>query len=259
MEYILYYTMHSYHNTVRMVKLQWLALLMVGAVGGGVSGLLTRNSCRQMNAFIPHRKRGCCGLLSAAAEPGDLQTELNSEGLGLCHGILHASGVRHLSDMKSLTNLQITNMGVDSCDRRNLIRVIDGLDDSPNTQRMLSTVVDGAFDRTIPKRFEKTPEQDFCIQIVCEENDIFRGRLFTEEQCMQINRMAEYHAYRGIGTIGAGWTNELYTLTAQHMQCKDIPGLISTTDRVFRQLQQKLYSLFPGRIRRFVHASGIMV
>ena len=235
-----------------------IAALMLLGDGRCVSGLLvTRNSGgRRINSFIPHRdEEGRYGPLyaaAAAAESPDLQIELNSEGLGLCHGILHASGVRRLSDMKSLTDSQITNMGVDSCDRRNLLRVIDSLaDGSPNTQpAKLSTTVDGAFDRTIPKRFEETAEQDFCIQVVCEENDIFRGRLFTEEQCMQMNRMAEYHAYRGIGKIGAGWTNELYTLTAQHMQCKEIPGLLSTTDHVFRQLQRRLYSLYPGRIRR---------
>jgi hypothetical protein len=219
-------------------------------VGGCVSGLLVTNTEQlPRHTFIPHRK--ALDATAAATELPDLQTELNSEGLGLCHGILHASGVRRLSDIKSLTTSQITEMGVDSCDRRNLVRVIDSLDDdSPNTQPKLCTVVDGAFDRTTPKRFEEAREQDFCIQVVCEENDIFRGKLFTEEQCLQMNRMAEYHAYKGIGTIGAGWTNELYTLTAQHMQCKDIPGFLSRTDHIFRQLQQKLYTLFPGRIRR---------
>lgn len=233
-----------------MVKVHFVLVALLMVVGECVSGLLVTNTEQlPRHTFIPHRK--ALDATAVAAELPDLQTELNSEGLGLCHGILHASGVRRLSDIKSLTTSQVTEMGVDSCDRRNLFRVIDSLDrDSPNTQPKLSTIVDGAFDRTIPKRFEETPEQDFCIQVVCEENDIFRGRLFTEEQCLQMNRMAEYHAYKGIGTIGAGWTNELYTLTAQHMQCKDIPGFLSRTDHIFRQLQQKLYTLFPGRIRR---------
>lgn len=205
----------------------------------------------------------------------DLQVELDAAGLGLCHGILHSCGVRRLSDIQALTGSQIAAMGIDNFDRRSLVRLMEqeddlmarttikksSTDDSPVRQRVLlndkatplrvlSTDVDGAFDRKMAKRFEGAIEQDFEFQVICEENDIFKGRLFTPEQCMQMNRMAEYHAYRQIGTIGAGWTNELYTLTAQHMQCKDIPGMLSTTDHIFRQLQRELYSLFPGRIRR---------
>lgn len=234
-----------------MMKVQYVlaSLLMagVGCVSGFLLGVTKPNPC------TPPRKRGHKGLdASAAAVSPDFYTELNSEGLALCHGILHASGVRHLSDIKSLTKAQINEMGIDSCDRRALLRVIDGLDDVPdnNTQPQLSTVMDGAFERAARKRFEEATEQDFAFQVVCEENDIFVGRLFTEEQCMQISRMAEHHAYRDIGTIGSGWTNELYTLTALHMQCKEIPGLISLMDPVFRQLQRELYTLFPGRIRR---------
>ena len=45
----------------------------------------------------------CCnGMLRTpyflhAVAVADLQTELNAEGLGLCHGILHASGVSQAS------------------------------------------------------------------------------------------------------------------------------------------------------------------
>jgi hypothetical protein len=186
------------------------------------------------------------------APPLDLLAELDSEGLGLCHGILHASGVRRLSDVKTLTDLQIDTMGVDSFDRRNLRRVIDDLlvKDAVIQQQELSTLVDGAFDRRIPERFEVVPKQDFALEVISEEHDIFKGRLFTKEQCLQMSRMAEYHAYRGISTIGAGWTNELYTLTAQHMQCKEVPGFLSTTKPIFDQLRQELYNLFPGRIRQ---------
>jgi hypothetical protein len=138
--------------------------------------------------------------------------------------------------------------------------VIDDLaaadDDSASLlleHQQLSTLVDGAFERKkSTKSFEdKPPKQDFSIEVVCAEHDVFKGRLFTEEQCAQLNRMAEYHAYSGIGSIGAGWTNELYTLTSQHMQCKDVPGFLSTTKHIFEQLlQEELYTLFPGRIRR---------
>lgn len=181
------------------------------------------------------------------------QTELDSVGLGLSHGILHASGVRRLSDVKTLTDAQIdTMLGADAFDRSILRRVRNDLatDDDTESPAVLSTSVDGAFDRIIPKRFEVAPQQDFEIQVVSEEHDVFRGRLFTVEQCQQMNRMVEYHAYRGIGTIGAGWTNELYTLTAQHLQCKEIPGFLSTTDHIFRQLKEQIYALFPGRLRR---------
>ncbi|KAL3903477.1 MAG: hypothetical protein SGILL_010428 [Bacillariaceae sp.] len=184
----------------------------------------------------------------------DLQTELNSEDLGLCHGILHASGVRSLSDLQALTEEQITDMGVDNFDRRNIRRVMEKLSSAvqkdstlPTKTRELSTVVDGAFDT--PKRFDAEDKQEFCLETISSENDVFKGRLFTQKQCRQLNRMAEYHAYRGIGSIGAGWTNVMYTLTAQHMLCKDIPGMVPTTKHIFSQLIQELYNLFPGRIR----------
>jgi hypothetical protein len=34
------------------------------------------------------------------------------------------------------------------------------------------------------------------------------------------------------------------------MQCKNVPGLLLTTSHIFDQLDQELYSLFPGRIRK---------
>lgn len=194
-----------------------------------------------------------CATAAAAPVIVDLQTELDSVGLGLCHGILHASGVRRLSDIKALTESQVINMGANNFDRRILLRLMDELpddDSSTTTVSKLSTCVDGAFERKIPKRFEETTKLDFSMQVINEEHDIFKGILFTPEQCMQINRMAEYHAYRLIGTIGAGWTNELYTLTAKHMQCKDIPGMLPSTNHIFSQLRAELYSLFPKRIRR---------
>lgn len=112
----------------------------------------------------------------------------------------------------------------------------------------LSTLVSGAFDRVKPKRFEEAPVLDFELEALSAEHDIYKGRLFTEEQCEQITRMAEYHAYRGIGT---GWTNEIYTLTAQHMRCGEVPGLLTSTKHIFEQLLRRdLYDLFPGRIKR---------
>lgn len=190
--------------------------------------------------------------LYSTKDKADLQSELDAEGLGLCHGILHASGVRRLSDMKGLSPYQIDSMGAGNADdRSNMLRVIDNhatpeSTATTNDQQDFSTCVDGAFDRKPVSRFEATPQQDFGLEVICEENNVFKGRIFTKEQCLQISRMAEYHAYRRIGTAGVGWTDQIYTLTAQHMQCKEVPGLLSTTSHVFDQLKRELYSLFPG-------------
>ena len=151
-------------------------------------------------------------------------------------------------------------MGADNFDRRKLLGLITKLGAAPaeNSETSLplpnlSTSVRGAFeDQEISKWVDEegeTTKQDFALQVICGKNNIYRGRLFTPQQCLQINRMAEYHAYRQIGTIGAGWTNELYTLTAQHMHCKDIPGFIAMSDPIFTQLKHELYALFPRVIR----------
>mmetsp|Transcript_61436 Transcript_61436/g.150366 ORF Transcript_61436/g.150366 Transcript_61436/m.150366 type:complete len:371 (-) Transcript_61436:1383-2495(-) len=185
----------------------------------------------------------------------DLQSELNAEGLGLCHGMLHASGVRRLSDLESLTPDQLARMGFDNFDTRELARVMDKLtscDRGEHQQgRELSALVDGAFDRPTIGRFDLTPQQDFEMQVICPQNDIFKGRIFTVEQCEQLSRMSEYHAYAktvATNTIGAGWTNAIYTLTAQHMPCKDVPGMLPTTKHIFDQLKRAMYPLFNGRI-----------
>jgi len=227
--------------------------------------ITTKTNKHRLSSTCCTRRRQTV-LLHAAANNNlnidAFQSELNSEDLGLCHGILHASGARRLVDLQSLTTDQITSMGVDALDRRNLLRVIDKLNkNSENTNiqttrrppattpPVMSTQIDGAFDQKTTQRFEAVPQQDFCLEAICSENDVFKGRLFTVEQCNQINRMAEYHAYSKLETVGAGWTNEMYTLTAQHMQCKNIVGMIPTTKHVFSQLLRELYALFPDRIR----------
>lgn len=245
------------------MKTIFTALLLTSSTSGLLASIPTDQN-RHRVAFHTAsrgqcRRRSSKSLPLHAAAPAiiagavsDLQTELNGEDLGLCHGILHASGVRRLNDLGTLTEDQITSMGVDNLDRRNIRRVMDKLQNGstlPSETRKLSTIVEGAFDRRIPERFEAAEKQDFCLEAISSENDVWKGRLFTEKQCRQINRMAEYHAYRGIGTIGAGWTNLMYTLTAQHMLCKDIPGMVPTTKHVFSQLLQELYSIFPGRLR----------
>jgi hypothetical protein len=65
--------------------------------------------------------------------------------------------------------------------------------------------------------------------------------------------MSEYHAYRAsvMGNMNSsGWTDQIYTLTSQHMACESVPGFISTTENVFRQLLRQLYSLYPLRVRQ---------
>jgi hypothetical protein len=184
----------------------------------------------------------------------DLQSELDAKGLGDCHGILHASGVRRLIDLQTITDSQITDMKADDRARSKILKVKHDLEEKNTNDSELntiSTVVDGAFDRPVPGRFDAPWSQDFDIQVVSAEHDIFRARLFTVEQCEQINRMAEYHAYphRNRAQFGHGWTNKLYTLTAQHLLCKDIPGFLSTTDHIFKQLLRALYDMFPDRIK----------
>jgi hypothetical protein len=52
------------------------------------------------------------------------QVDLEREGLALCHGMLHASGCRKISDLRLLTTDQIETMGTDSFDRIVLRRVM---------------------------------------------------------------------------------------------------------------------------------------
>lgn len=197
-----------------------------------------------------------------ATEANTFKLDLDKAGLSLCHGILHASGCRQISDLRKLTPIQITAMGIDCFDSAVLSRVIqeqkiimhaqDNNDDYESTPVSLSTCVNGAFgnSRKQLSRFEVRKAQDFNFEVICSKNDIYKGRLFTVEQCAQLNRMSEYHAYKSIGTVNAGWTDQIYTLTAQHMACESIPGFISTTEEIFRQLLRELYTLFQGRVKR---------
>ena len=79
----------------------------------------------------------------------DLQAELNMENLNLCHGILHSSGVRELSDIQYLTEEQIVDMGIHAFDKRNIDRVKEKLskknsnNDGSKMPRELSTHRDG--------------------------------------------------------------------------------------------------------------------
>ena len=165
--------------------------------------------------------------------------------------MLHASGIRQLSDIKAITPSMMVDMRTSDKDRRNLELVAGGLKDCEIAVPELSSTLHGAFARRSlafsPGSGVQVAKHDFCMEVVCEENDIFKGRLFTEEQCLQINRMAEYHAYSTQNDDG--WTNKVYTLTAQHLLCKDVPGLPSMIKDVFQQLIRELYVVLQSRIR----------
>jgi hypothetical protein len=196
-------------------------------------------------------------LASAQCAEDRLQDDLTAHGLRLCHGMFHASGVRQLVDLQYLNEQQIADMGMDTFDRHALQTVQKTLVNTPplnsagvptTPKAKLSTSLAEEFSKPIRKRFEldPTPKHDFCLQ--SHPHEVFTGRLFSIEECEQLNRMAEYQAYRGIGTVGAGWTNEFYTLTAQHMQCRDVPGMVSMITPRFQQLFKTLYELYPDRI-----------
>jgi len=193
-----------------------------------------------------------------ATEANAFDLELGKAGLSLCHGMLHASGCRRMADLRKLTPIQITAMGVDSSDgpllhrvmeeQKNIMHAQDNDDNYESSAVDLSTCVDGAFINTRRlSRFEVAKPHDFNWEVICSKNDIFKGRLFTPEQCAQLNRMSEYHAYKGIED--SSWTDQIYTLTAQHMACRSVPGFISTTEDIFRQLLRELYNLFSGRVK----------
>ena len=243
------------------MKINCMRFALMLALGQSVSGFFGSSG---LSHSLPTRTRG--GICStkriwshACLEMDhDLQTELNVEGLGLCHGILHASGLRRLSDMTMLTDAEITSMGFDNIDKNNILRVIEKLESNPNMDVdmdvpepsiQICTLIDGAFDRKPVARFEEVPKQDFCIEVLSAEHNVYKGRLFTKDQCDQINRMSEHNHYKNIGTIGAGWTNEIFTLTAQHMECINMPGFLPRTKFIFEELlRRELYTLFPGKL-----------
>mmetsp|Transcript_27482 Transcript_27482/g.42353 ORF Transcript_27482/g.42353 Transcript_27482/m.42353 type:complete len:353 (+) Transcript_27482:38-1096(+) len=226
----------------KLMYLQFIlavSLLIPTTCSAFLGGHLTRS---------PFRARLSTSASVEEVDIHDLQSELNSEGLNLCHGIMHASGVRELSDIQYLTEDQILEMGIDQFDKQNIKRVQERLsNDSHHLHQLreLSTKRDGAFDRKVLSRFEVEERQDFDIRTICSENDVYTGQLFSIEQCEQLNRMSEHYAYKQIGTINSGWTDQIYTLTAQHMACKDVPGMIPSTQIIMRQLIQELYGMFP--------------
>jgi hypothetical protein len=60
------------------------------------------------------------------------------------------------------------------------------------------------------------------------------GRLFTVDQCNELKRMSEYHAYDAGNTAWRG------------MACKTVPGFVDMTDPTFRRLLRELRVLYPN-------------
>ena len=69
------------------------------------------------------------------------------------------------------------------------------------------------------------------------------GRLFTVDQCNELKRMSEYHAYDAGNTAWRG------------MACKTVPGFVDMTDPTFRRLLRELRVLYPN-ISRGSSSSG---
>ena len=181
----------------------------------------------QIQIRVPIKPTYAFSISVGEEDVHDLQAELNAEGLSLCHGILHSSGVREMRDLIHLTDEQMVSLGIDSFDTRNINRIKESMasngcnvDRESAVVRELTTVRDGAFDRKILSRFEVEEKHNFDMKTICLDNEIYTGKLFSVKQCEHLNRMSEHYAYSQIGTINSGWTDQIYTLTAQHMACK---------------------------------------
>ena len=129
---------------LKLMYLQFIFALILSTSSAFLGGHLTRNPRRVYLSISTSTSAG-------EVDVHDLQVELNSEDLNLCHGILHSSGVRELSDIQYLTEGQIVDMGIDAFDKQNIDRVKDKLskisngvgDGGNNMLRELSTHRDG--------------------------------------------------------------------------------------------------------------------
>lgn len=163
-----------------------------------------------------------------ATEANQFRADLESADLAECHGILHASGCRRLSDVRLLSLDQINDIMGKDVDASQISTVFHNIPGNyqnfGNNNAQLSTIIDEIpFAPNVPLNFE----------VVSAEHDIFKGRLFTPEQCHQLKRLAEYHAYQ----VNPEWIG---------MSGKSIQGFNSMVESKFQQLFNELYSLFPG-------------
>jgi hypothetical protein len=177
-----------------------------------------------------------------------------------CYGVLHASGARTVADLSSFSKLDFENMGVTSEDVikiNNIISEARFLHNEPSILNPISTKVSGAFVRPPPWPWVDTEARkvDLCdfrfkeIQLDIDDRILHKSnakivtcRLFTPEQCQQLSRMAEYHAY---APSNEGWNSGIYTLTKQHMVCNEVPTMLTIIQPLMRRLTSALYSIFP--------------
>ena len=169
-----------------------------------------------------------------AAEANKFRIELDEAGLSRCHGILHSLGCRSFSDIRHLTPSQVTSMGLDDSDGSIIGDIRDDNTghytncQSSRVVNHLSTIIDG-----LP--FATNNEYNF--EVICDDNDIFKGQLLSPDQCNQLKRMSENHAYQ----INPDWMG---------MSCRSIPDYISTTEDTFSNLFVEIQrSLFPATMR----------
>lgn len=73
----------------------------------------------------------------------------------------------------------------------------------------------------------------FDTNLIGNIRSCFSGALFTPDQCDELKRMSEHHAYRS----DPSWRG---------MPCKRVPEYISTTEAHFQQLFHHLYLVYPG-------------
>ena len=80
--------------------------------------------------------------------------------------------------------------------------------------------------------------EDFQFEAICETHGIYKGRLFSPEQCDELVRLSEFHTYN------PDWHG---------MTCKTIPGFLSTTNNIFDQLlnhhESGLQSIYSDMIK----------
>jgi hypothetical protein len=132
-------------------------------------------------------------------------SQLGAAGLSWCHGILHASGCRRMSDVAGLTRDQMSSMGASASDREIMIGIVstttgggeghrddcdgDGDGDGeevcdgpssdvvapsrrPRSSSMLSTTVFGDDGAGFDPHFS---DGGFEFEVICAENGIFKG------------------------------------------------------------------------------------
>jgi len=189
------------------------------------SSVLTRGREALHSTIVGIETSTISDVVAREAEANQFQIDLENEGLSQCLGIFHSVGCRNLADVQQLTASQIAEMGVDDVvlSSSNL----PGATPTSNTNK-LYTNLNGAFTNDII--------QDFQFEAICETNDIYKGRLFTPEQCDEIARSSEFHSYK----INPNWHG---------MDCKSIQGFISTKKHVFDRLlnhESGLNSIYLG-------------